>query len=90
MKFVSQSIIALFIITFCSEIPSFSQKQILIQAETADTINTGTVDHDDQGYTGTGFVNLDNVLGTYVVWMIRLPESAVYKVTVRFCKWKFR
>ena len=65
-------------------INSYSQTQILIQAETADTIKTGSIDNNDQGFTGTGFVNLDNALGTYAVWMINLPSAGTYNVTVRY------
>jgi PKD repeat protein len=35
-----------------------------IEAETADTIKTGTIDSNDPGFTGTGFVNLENIQGT--------------------------
>jgi len=77
-------IILLMVIGICPEIYCYSQTQILIQAEEADTIKTGSINNNDQGYTGTGFVNLDNVEGTYVVWMINLPTPDSYTVTVRY------
>ena len=72
------------IITVSFENYSFSQSRLLIQAETADTINTGTVDNDNSGFTGSGFVNLANTLGTYVLWNINLPSASRYMITVRF------
>lgn len=62
----------------------YSQTQILIQAEDADIINTGTIDQADAGYTGTGYVNLDNKEGTYVEWGIDIPASDHYTITVRY------
>jgi len=73
----------LFIIFF-AELNTFSQFEVLIQAETADTIKTGTIDNNDQGFTGTGFVNLDNIMGTYVVWMVNIPSAGLYNITVRY------
>lgn len=54
-----------------------------IEAETADTIKTGTIDSNDPGFTGTGFVNLDNRQGTYAVWKINL-RGGRYTVEVRY------
>ena len=72
------------IVTVSFENYSFSQSQILIQAETADTINTGTVDSNNIGFTGSGFVNFVNALGTYAVWNFNLPSAGRYTITVRF------
>ena len=55
----------LMIMSFCPEIHSYSQSQILIQAEAADTFNTRSIDNKHPGYTGTGFLNPDNVEGSY-------------------------
>lgn len=54
-----------------------------IEAETADTIKTGTVDSNDPGFTGTGFVNLENRQGTYAVWRIA-SKGGRFNVEVRF------
>ena len=54
----------LMIIGFCPEIHCYSQSQILIQAEAADTFNTRSIDNKHLGYTGTGFINPDNVEGS--------------------------
>ena len=72
------------LLMYCSKIQCYSQSQILIQAEDADIINTGTIDHEDVGYTGTGYVNLDNREGTYVEWGIDIPASGHYSITVRY------
>jgi unsaturated rhamnogalacturonyl hydrolase len=76
--------VALFIIAFCTEILGYSQKQLLIQAEKADTISHGSIENTNQGYTGTGYVEFDNTLSAYAVWMINIPDSAKYNVIVRF------
>ena len=39
------------------------------QAESA-TISQGVVESNHSGYTGTGFVNYDNVVGSYVQWSV--------------------
>lgn len=45
------------------------------QAENA-VISQGVVESNHTGYTGTGFVNLDNVVGSYVDFTVTGPASA--------------
>ena len=74
----------LLIIVLSFENYTFSQSKLIIQAETADTINTGTVDNNDLGFTGSGFVNLVNSSGTFVAWNFNIPSTSRYTITVRF------
>ena len=85
-KFYSASyyILTFIMVAFCNDFYGYSQKQILIQAETADTIFHGQVNNDDQGFTGAGFLNLDNMLGSYAVWLVNIPKADQYTVTVRY------
>jgi PKD repeat protein len=53
------------------------------EAETADTIKTGTIDSNDPGFTGTGFVNFENKQGTYAVWKINLKGGHFF-IEVRY------
>lgn len=70
--------------SLCTVIQGYSQNQILIQAETADTLSHCIIDHTDPGYTGTGCIQFNNTLNASAVWLINIPESHPYKVTVRF------
>src|SRR5262245_62455475 len=53
------------------------------QAETA-AISRGVVESNHAGFTGTGFVNYDNVAGSYVEWSVTAaqagPASLVFRV----------
>jgi hypothetical protein len=53
------------------------------QAEDA-TIFEGTVDTNHSGYTGSGFVNYANVVGSYVEWTVDTPVSASGTATFRY------
>ncbi len=83
-KIIRYCVSVFIMLGFYSGVECYSQSQIFIQAEVADTISRGSIDNDDQGYTGTGFVNLENAFGTYVVWMIDFPASGQYTVSVRY------
>ncbi|MFI5728508.1 PQQ-dependent sugar dehydrogenase [Kribbella sp. NPDC051587] len=52
------------------------------QAESA-TISQGVVESNHAGYTGTGFVNYDNLVGSYVEWTVTAPAGPA-DVTLRF------
>nr|2VZP_A Chain A, EXO-BETA-D-GLUCOSAMINIDASE [Amycolatopsis orientalis]2VZP_B Chain B, EXO-BETA-D-GLUCOSAMINIDASE [Amycolatopsis orientalis]2VZQ_A Chain A, Exo-beta-d-glucosaminidase [Amycolatopsis orientalis]2VZQ_B Chain B, Exo-beta-d-glucosaminidase [Amycolatopsis orientalis]2VZR_A Chain A, Exo-beta-d-glucosaminidase [Amycolatopsis orientalis]2VZR_B Chain B, Exo-beta-d-glucosaminidase [Amycolatopsis orientalis] len=53
------------------------------QAEDA-TIVQGAVESNHAGYTGTGFVNYDNVAGSSVEWTVTVPSAGTYDVVVRY------
>lgn len=53
------------------------------QAENA-TISQGVVESNHSGYTGTGFVNYDNVVGGYVQWSVTATQAGAATLTFRF------
>ena len=44
----------------------------------------GAVERNNLGYTGTGFVNYNNVAGSYLEWTIEVPEDNQYALGVRY------
>jgi hypothetical protein len=53
------------------------------EAENA-TISQGAVESNWSGFTGTGFVNLDNVVGSYVEWTVNAPSAGLATLTFRY------
>jgi hypothetical protein len=53
------------------------------QAEDA-TISQGVVESDHAGFTGTGFVNYDNVAGSYVQWTVTAASAGSTSLVIRF------
>jgi hypothetical protein len=53
------------------------------EAESA-TISQGVVESNHTGFTGTGFVNLDNVTGSYVQWSVPAPAAGTATLTIRY------
>src|SRR4051794_4009778 len=53
------------------------------QAENA-RIRYGRVDSDHPGFTGSGFVNYDNVAGSSVEWTVPTPAARAADVVFRF------
>ena len=60
-----------------------SRDAYIIEAETG-TISDGSVDTDHPGYTGNGFVNLINHIGTYLEIPVTIPESGTWKLCFRY------
>jgi Carbohydrate binding module (family 6) len=56
---------------------------IEIQAESG-TISQGAVESNHLGFTGTGFVNLDNVTGSYVQFAVSSPTAGARSLGIRF------
>ncbi|MFI6396283.1 YbhB/YbcL family Raf kinase inhibitor-like protein [Nonomuraea sp. NPDC050540] len=54
-----------------------------LQAEDA-TIVQGVVESNHAGFTGTGFVNYDNVVGSHVEFTVNAPTAGNYEVKFRF------
>ncbi|MEV4895316.1 condensation domain-containing protein, partial [Nonomuraea sp. NPDC055795] len=54
-----------------------------LQAEDA-TIVQGVVESNHAGFTGTGFVNYDNVVGSHVEFTVNAPTAGNYEVRFRF------
>src|SRR5919197_6709179 len=53
------------------------------QAEDA-TISQGAVESNHTGYTGSGFVNYNNVVGSYVEWSIPAATAGNVSVAIRY------
>jgi endo-1,4-beta-D-glucanase Y len=52
------------------------------EAENA-TISQGVVESNHLGFSGTGFVNYDNVTGSYVQWTVNAASAGTAKLSVR-------
>ncbi|MET7424782.1 carbohydrate-binding protein [Dactylosporangium sp. NPDC005555] len=53
------------------------------QAENA-TVSQGAVESNHTGFTGTGFVNYDNIVGSYVEWSIPAATAGNVSVAIRY------
>lgn len=53
------------------------------QAENA-TISQGVVESNHAGFTGTGFVNMDNAVGSSVEWTVTAAQAGAATLTIRF------
>ncbi|GAA0589957.1 carbohydrate-binding protein [Kribbella sandramycini] len=62
--------------------PSATAAPTDYQAEDA-TISQGVVESNHAGFTGTGFVNYDNLVGSYVEWTVSAPAGPA-DVTLRY------
>ncbi|GAA4253019.1 carbohydrate-binding protein [Dactylosporangium darangshiense] len=65
------------------QVPSAEAATTVYQAESA-TVSQGVVESNHAGYTGTGFVNYDNVSGSYVQWTVTAAAAGTATLTVRF------
>src|SRR5262249_1702239 len=54
-----------------------------LEAESA-TISQGVVESNHAGFSGTGFVNLDNAVGSYVQWSVNAASAGTATLTIRF------
>jgi hypothetical protein len=53
------------------------------ESETA-TISQGAVESNHAGYSGTGFVNFDNVVGSYVEYTVNAAQAGTQTLTFRY------
>lgn len=54
------------------------------QAE-AETFSSGSmVEKDHAGWTGSGYVNTPNLLGSFVEWTVTAPAAGTYRLTFRY------
>jgi len=53
------------------------------EAENA-TISQGVVESNHLGFSGTGFVNYDNLVGSYVQWTVSVPAAGPVSVAFRY------
>ncbi len=63
--------------------PALAATGTLYEAENA-TIFHGTVDSDHTGFTGTGFVNYANEVGSYVEFTVSVPAAMTVALTFRY------
>lgn len=63
---------------------AYAGSGFFIEAEDADVIYRSNIDSNHAGFTGRGFVNFLNEIGSYIEWNIRLPENGTYEVGVTF------
>jgi hypothetical protein len=56
---------------------------VTYEAENA-TISQGAVNSDHAGFTGTGFVNYDNLTGSYVQWSVSVATAGSTSLAFRF------
>lgn len=54
------------------------------QAETAGTMSLGTVDSNNAGYTGTGFINTTNAVGAWYEIVVNVPTAGVHNLKFRY------
>jgi hypothetical protein len=54
------------------------------EAETAPAVCTGTIDSDWTGYSGSGFCNGTNAVGSYAQFTVSAPASGTATLSVRF------
>ncbi|WP_157546048.1 carbohydrate-binding protein [Hamadaea tsunoensis] len=47
-------------------------------------ISQGAAENNHAGYTGTGFVNLDNVAGSYVQWTVNAATASIATLSFRY------
>src|SRR5690606_30353625 len=54
------------------------------QAELGTMISGGTIDSDNTGFTGTGFVNTPNAIGAWYEIVINVPTEGVHNLKFRY------
>jgi polygalacturonase len=52
-----------------------------LEAETAPATCTGTIDSDQPGFSGTGFCNTTNAVGSFAEWKVDAPAAGTYNLT---------
>jgi uncharacterized membrane protein len=72
-----------FALHLCPAVPGASTCGTHYEAESA-TISQGVVDSDHAGFSGTGFVNYNNVTGSYVQWTVTAPSAGTATLTFRY------
>jgi len=81
-KAASASAAAALVLSLLAPTPAKAAPTIY-EAENA-TISQGVVESNHPGFSGTGFVNYDNLIGSYVEWIVNAPAAGSYTLTLRF------
>ncbi|MEV7083740.1 cellulase family glycosylhydrolase [Streptomyces sp. NPDC093516] len=63
--------------------PASPRAATVHEAESA-AISRGVVESNHAGFTGNGFVNYENVQGSYVQWTVNAPQAGPAALTLRF------
>ena len=58
------------------------QAQSVYQAEDADVIYHGIIESEHTGFTGSGYTNLDNEVGSYLEWVVSSADSGLFTGTI--------
>lgn len=82
VRHVWHAVLAVAVTLAAASPPPASAAPTDYQAEDA-TISQGVVESNHTGYTGSGFVNYDNLVGSYVEWTVSAPAGPA-DVTLRY------
>ncbi|MBB3727664.1 cellulase family glycosylhydrolase [Nonomuraea dietziae] len=63
--------------------PAMAQAPTRHEAENA-AVSQGTVESNHAGFSGTGFVNYDNVAGGYVEFVVNAPSAGTASIVLRY------
>jgi hypothetical protein len=64
-------------------VTSSTTSTLIYQGENA-VITTGVTENINTGYTGTGYANTDNALGTYVEWTVTTSQAGSFSILFRY------
>ena len=77
-----------YLLGMISEFPGSTQPPVNFFTETYEaelaSITNGIFETINTGYSGSGYVNYNNEVGSYVEWSINVPTSGSYKTTFRY------
>lgn len=77
-----------YLLGMISEFPGATEPPVNFFTETFEaeqaSISNGILETLNTGYTGSGYVNYNNEVGSYVEWNINVPVSGSYKATFRY------
>jgi Domain of Unknown Function (DUF1080)/Carbohydrate binding module (family 6)/Carbohydrate binding module (family 35) len=73
------------VVTLCLLVPATPATAAPTRYEAEDaTISQGVVESNHLNYSGTGFVNNDNVVGSYTQWTMNAPNAGSATLTIRY------
>jgi endoglucanase len=64
--------------------PAASPRAAIVHEAESATVSRGAVEANHTGFTGNGFVNYDNVQGSYVQWTVNATQAGSSALTLRF------
>ena len=72
--------IVIFLVSFGAFVNAQSQ---VLQAEEG-VLHQASIESNHSGYTGSGFVNTDNIEGSYIEWVVQIPSSQAANLSFRY------